>query len=167
MNRTMYADLWKLMDSSATSTEAYNGLYKVDIDTKKEKFIYNNMVYRILKGTELNQWNYYMHIDSLANAGQSTELDITGGAIITADLKTALGKDEIANYCMMMPEEAAAGKAESLGVVAIPNNDGNWKNSVSIGGVVCISLCVFQVMAYFRPPLPKPAYNPDEHGTEM
>ena len=32
-------------------------------------------------------------------------------------------------------------KSETLSVVPVPDNDNNWKESVSIGGLVCFALC--------------------------
>ena len=42
---------------------------------------------------------------------------------------------------MMMSEPASKEKPEYLTVISIPDHDGNWSHSVSIGGVVCMLLC--------------------------
>lgn len=66
---------------------------------------------------------------------------------------------------MMMDEPATDKKPRELTVLQIPDHDGNWKNSVSIGGVVCMILCAIQVFAFLKPAGPKPRAH--DEGVEM
>jgi hypothetical protein len=78
-------------------------------------------------------WGTPINYDDLNNCS-----DITGGALSTEVVEKENAGSEV-NVCMMMLEIKNGGN--QLTKVPVPNDDRNWKTSVSIGGVVCIILC--------------------------
>ena len=89
-------------------------------------------------------------------------MKIEFGALLNKDVIDITGK--ASHTCMMMAEKE--GDKEELGPVPIPNEDGNWKESVSIGGVVCMILCAIQIIAFCKPDGPKRRQN-DDNGVEL
>jgi hypothetical protein len=87
------------------------------------------------------------------------------GSIVVADVDAKTNADGAKASCMFMAEKGDEGFME-LGPVPIPDEDGNWKSSVSIGGLVCMILCAIQVIAYCKPDGPKRRQQ-DDDGVEL
>lgn len=84
-----------------------------------------------------------------------------------ADVNTITNPAGAKASCMYMSELDTATGFNELGPVPIPDADGNWKTSVSIGGLVCIILCAIQVIAYCKPEGAKRRNQDDGYGVEL